>query len=141
MSYTIEQIKSAFNAGKHFNTYEDWINWSENEIRKNSISDPRILANKISEIGGEVRERESNHHILIDLLKTDQDSIHKFFKKELFVHRGYGKSENYHKYVSPKYPKMSIDYDYSWGFIEIFHQESISKTQEIREDKINTISE
>ncbi len=138
--YTINHIKAAFNAGKHFQTYDDWVKWSEIEIGKISTSDPAILSNKIASIGGKIRERESEHHILIDLRSITRDDAYAFLESELFAHRGYGKSDDWHKYVSPKYNKMFISYDSSYGFFEIFHQDPISKEQELRDMKIDTIT-
>lgn len=139
MPYTEDHIKAAFNAGKYFATYEDWVKWSAEEIRKISTSDPLVLSGRISSIGGKVRERESKYHIEIDLRSIDRQTFDNFLHSELFEHRGYGSSDLYQKYISPKYNRMSIDYDSSYGFVRIFHLDPITKDQEKRDIKINKI--
>ncbi len=141
--YTIDHIKSAFNAGKRFETYEDWVRWSINEIDKIKTSDPYVLADLFINVGGKYLEKDSNHHIVIDLswrIDPDQcrSDVSKILNSELFIHRGLAHVGE--RYISRKYDNMEIGYDRSTGIISIFHSYPITKEQAKRDGKIRSIN-
>lgn len=138
-TYTIDHLKAAFDAGKRFNMFEDWIEWSNQEWKKALVTDPYALADKIIEIGGVEDKDKSTSRICINLKNVGEDIFYGFLTKEFFEQHGYGRGDLI-EYRSPKYHRIVIHFDSIYGYAEIFPYDGlISRNQRNRDVKINSV--